>query len=369
MAAKSKRQEDAESIVGEVLADELEEKTQEIVGRSGPSVDPGAIVLKDSDGFPPGEGEEEEEDEGRATGTADEDAPPEEESDNPFAGRSYGGAKTLTEAETFLIREGGGELLLGDWNILKGVLTNIAGDEHESAISQELSEFQTTLGNMNIRALERIAGMGGNMKDEVLVEESAPEESAEVAEAEAPAEEAASDEGIGHALEGPIGALVEAFDEAKATPVDAEAQLKMIQPAIQDLGKAIVGSVSNPEGSDAAPAGTDIAATVQAAVQAAVAPLAADLADLKQRSADPAKVEIPRPRAYRHLFEAKSSYEGPVNGATARVAEEVAAAGAGVGVGSGFQQPGVINTMNDASPGTATPKLSQLIRQSVGIRE
>ena len=171
----------------------------------------------------------------------------------------------------------------------------------------------------------------------------------------------------GHLLEAPFAMLREALDEALATPIDRESRLKMVQPALNNLADAIIARVGEESPGANAPAATGVTQDqLNQAVAAAVAPYLAELKALREKTE--AKPRIPSPRAARFVAEgARASFEGPVPGATARIADEIADASALKG--RDWRKPGAINPFNEAGPGTHTPKLSALIRRSVGIRE
>jgi hypothetical protein len=370
MAKKGKRHSDAASIVGEELANDLESKSQELVGRSdGPGIDPSAVILKDKHGFPPGEKEEEE---GMATGTAKEEEAEEEEVE-----RAYGGALTLNQAEVFLVREKGDDVLLGDWGVLAGVLTNITGDEHAPAIREELKQFQSRIDVMAVKALADLNRQEEIMpKEEVVtpVEDPTEEPQAETLETEEQPDAKTGSEGEivekseqvdEHALDSAVIAVRDAFDEAVATPIDVQSRLKMIQPSLNDLGKAIMSRVdeTGSEESDSLSGGVTLE-SIQQIVTQAVAPLVADVEAIKQRSAaDANKRAIPERRAMSNFFEARSSLEASVPGATARLPEEIAAASGLNPVNPQFRGPKKLDGPEN------TPNLRNLIRRSVGIRE
>ncbi len=371
---KSKRHADAKSIIGEKLADDLDTKSQEIIGRSGPNIDPASVVLKDEHGFPPGE-EEEEEEEGKATGTSD-DVPEDEEEEGFESFSTYGDALTLNAAETFLVREKGDGVLLGDWDILRGVLSNIAGDEHAPAIAEEIKQFQSRIDQMNVKALVNLSKQEATMPndEEALVEESIDDPSAEAVDGDPEAEAEVAD---GHPLDGVVAALRDSYDEALETPVDGTSRLQMIQPAMQSVGEAIVSGVSPEAPAPDVGSAEGLSDVVTAAVAQAVAPLAAEVAELKSRAASVSEIppEIPVSRALKpgNVFLAKAS--GPARaadtdqllpGATSRIGAELAAA-AGIPVNDGAGLPVQLDG-NGIRSDQDTPKLSAIVRASVGLR-
>jgi len=389
---KSKRYADAKSIIGEELAEDLDTKSQEIIGRSGTEIDPASVVLKDEHGFPPGE-EEGEEDEGRATGTTDEEVPEEDEGFESFS--TYGDALTLNAAETFLVREKGDGVLLGDWDILRGVLTNIAGDEHGPAIAEEIKQFQTRIDQMSVKALVDLSKQESSMEeiekarhkatdlpeglapeDEGMVTGSAHKERSiegeEAEESESGSGEISADP-IAHPLDDTFAALRDSYDEALETPVDGTSRLQMIQPAMQGLGESIVKGVSPETPAPDVSSAEGLADVVTAAVAAAVAPIAAEVAELKSRGAKLSELppEIPVSRAMKpgNVFLAKASAsrpDEPLPGATSRIGAELAAV-AGTPVSDGTGLPVQLDG-NGIRSDQDTPKLSAIVRASVGLR-
>lgn len=353
MTKKSARYSDAASIVGEEIAADLEARSQQLVGRVGPTIDPGAVVLKEAENFPPGQNAEakpEGEDEAKPTGTAEEEAP-EEKGEFP-----YGGAKSIGDAEAFLIREKGDGVLLGDWELLAGVLTNIVGLEHSPAINAQLKEFQSKVDVMAVKALADLKKMEVTVADKTKTEPK-PEDIKPIEN--------------GHPLDVAFADLRESYDEALATPVERNARLRMIQPTLNRLGEVIRASASGEETLDASAQAVGITQEqLNNAVTAAVAPLMAELQALRESKVVERSNQsrIPTPRAARFIAEGyKLSHSGPVPGATARVADEL---GSASGLG-GFEGRGLPPTIgyNDLTSDTKISKLSALIRRSVGIRD
>jgi len=296
--AMSKRRDDAASIVGDELADELEKRQHELVGRAGDGkgkVAAGAVVIKDESAG---------EDEAEAK-----------------VERALGGAKTLDEAEAYLTKAAeGSPPLLDSWGVLEAVIVNIAGEESREPIHSVLRDFQGTLDVQAAEALLSIHrvieaeasenGDGAEVERQVPPqfrkdeeqdqkrkrrpdEESSDESDGEMSgEEEAPSDgEAASEdqpeseeedmdkkkqkdmeEKSVHPLDAVLAAVRTSFDEALATPGDPEMRLQMIQESVTGLGTTIQNQVM------AAQANAPVdAATIQRAVADAVAPLQAAL--------------------------------------------------------------------------------------------
>jgi len=350
---RSARHIDAASIVGEDLAEELETKSQELVGRTGPQSDPAALVLKDAKDFPPAS---EEEGGDMATGTASE----QDTAEGEPAKAHYGGAVTLSDAEAFLVRERGEDALLGDWDMLASVLINVAGEEHGPAIQKQLRDFQSRLDIMAVKALANLQAKEASMDKANDATEDQVESVAGDPEAEAQPE--------GHVLDEAMLELRTAFDEALETPVDANSRLRMIQPAMKTLGDAIMSTVNAKRDSDspaASTAGGFSLEQLQAVVAAAVAPLSAEIEALKTK----AVADVPRipARRARVVGGVRPSFSGSVPGATMRIADEMESADAMRGVGAAYGHPSQINILNDTTPASETPKLNAMIRRSVGL--
>jgi hypothetical protein len=300
----SKRRDDAESIIGKELADELEQRQKELIGRAddGDSkVAAGAVVIKDE--------------------SAGEEATSEVE-------RTLGGAQTLDEAEAFLAKSNDGEpVLLDSWGVLASVLTNVSGEEHREPIREVLRDFQSTLDVQTAEAvLEIRRALGGETVTEETEEAEAverqvppqfrkdeeedqererrPEEEEVEGEAEEePAEDEDEDEEEEmeeksvHVLDGALAQVREAFDDAMATPGDAAMRLGMIQESVSGLGAEITAQMQ----SATASAPVD-AATISRVVEKAVQPIAAAVGALQaqvQAGATETSSRIPGRRAMR----------------------------------------------------------------------
>lgn len=277
----SKRREDAASIVGDELADELE-KRQKLIGRADEgdgAVAAGAVVIKDESAGEEVEGE---------------------------VGRTLGGAKTLDEAEAFLTKSTNGEpVLLDSWEILANVLGNISGEESTQAIREVLRDFQNTLDVQTAEAvLEIKRALGGETVEketEEAVERQVPpqfrkdeeedqkrerrpeeeeveDDKAEDEEAEESEEDKEEEEmkEKSHILDSAFALIREAFDDALATPGDPGMRLGMIQESISGLGAEIQAQV------EAVTANAPVdAATISRAVADAIAPLSAAVGALQ----------------------------------------------------------------------------------------
>jgi len=140
----SKRRDDAASIVGEEMADELEKRMKEsLVGRSDGNgkVATGAIVVKDEGGQQESEAEVE---------------------------HALGGARTLDEAEAYLTKSE--TVLLNSWGVLEDVLSNIVEDEEKAlAVRAVVRDFQNTL---DVRAAEAILNVERALGGDLVAEKT-----------------------------------------------------------------------------------------------------------------------------------------------------------------------------------------------------
>lgn len=300
----SKRRDDAASIIGEVLADELEAKSKQIIGRStdGEAVAAGAIVIKDESGEL------------------------EQEAESAKVERTLDGALTLDDAEAYLTKSDESPTLLTPYELLTVVLTNIAGDgEKGTAIREVVRDFQNTLDSRTAEAVLRIErALGGDTvidKTESAVERQVPPQFREDEEEERkrkrrPEEEMADDEemeesddmeseedvdeedegegedyekddeeeedkkmkkkSLSHPLNAALIKVREAFDEALDVPGDTAIKLRNMQESVNSLGAEITAQID--EASANAPVD---AATITRAVQDAIAPLQATVTALQ----------------------------------------------------------------------------------------
>lgn len=259
----SKRMEDAASIVGEELAKELENRSKNLIGRSGdgPEVASGAIVIKDETA-----GQEEAQ----------------------VVERTLGGARTLDDAEAYLTKSAGGEPVPDPWEILGVVLGNIAGEDRRDEISTVLRDYRNTLDVQTAEAvLEIKRALGGeqvtNVKNEVVEREVPPQfrkdKPEEEEESRRPEEEEMDEEEMekkSHPLDAIFAEVRDAFDTAMETPGDSNMRLGMIQQSFNTMGEEIRRMVE--DATSSAPAD---AQTIQRAIEAAMAPVMAEMASLR----------------------------------------------------------------------------------------
>lgn len=317
------KRDDAASIVGDELADELEKKSKGIVVRSE-LVDPSALVVKADEAVEADVAEGE-------TGTAGKELEAVEEpgEPTPLKGASLAGAVTLDEAEAFLAKSEPG-VLLDSWGILATVLTNIAGEDKRQSITKAVTDFQGQLDVMVVKALVDV--------QKALSAGVAPSTVTEAVKPEEPVESPGPVPGDLHPLDEAILALRTAYDEAVDTPIARGDRLRMIQPSMEGLAQAITRGVEEYVQPAPAPGETGTEGFIKA-MEAVVAPLRAEIALLRQAQApvERSGPRVPERRAVRNV--------GQVPGPT--VAKSV------------MDQPA-------AQP--MTP-LTRMIRRSVGIRE
>jgi hypothetical protein len=240
---------DAASIVGDEMADELEKRAKaSLTARSAEGIDPGAVVVRQETEAPPdGQGEEPVKPE---TPETPKEEPPVEASAGPVLAEEsiLGGAKSLDEAEAFLVRSGKPPLM-DSWAVLGGVLANIAGQDKAPVIAGVLADFQRTIDVMTARALTEVSAfIKAGPPAPVTAPAPAPEP------AKATATEVVTIQA--HVLDPALATFRSVYDEAMATPVDANNRLSMIQPAMDALGDAIMRNVveTTAAGSPEAPA-------------------------------------------------------------------------------------------------------------------
>ena len=384
MSAKSKRQEDAESIVGRDNAEALEVEDQKLVGRTSTSdIDPLAVVERkhkgDDDEYEADDAVDEDEDEDKkkkrkalkkraehASNTHEEDDDEEEENGEDGKkkkkkkGPPFGGAKSLADAETFMVdRAGGDPILLDSLNVLAGVLTNIAGVEHGEAIATQLAEYQTRLDAQVLRTLSSVEqslnGTEVTMPEETKVldpqaEVTEAEAAPNAAEVEAQPEANEGDSGK-HVLEPVFASLRAAYDEARETPADQAVRLKMIQEPLNDFAaalKANIGGTDVPEAGAVGGGGITIE-MIQQAVAAGVAPLAAEFEAFKSASA------------------VAGAPVAPVDPAEPVRRALQTAAFAQVGNGPPKEVIMESDTRNPKTDKNVTPGLRSLVRRTVGL--
>ena len=246
-SAMTSRHEDASTIVGAEIADELEKRRANLTQRSEESIDPSAIVLKQEEAVTPSEPEV------VVTGTVAETV-----EEKPEEKTYLGGAMTLDAAEAFLGTQP--EMLLDSWGVLAGVLTNVAGVDKKAAVDKALLDFQ---GKIDVMAMKAIMDVAEKMKTPVAPEASPSPRPAP------------------HFLDEAIGVLKSTFDEALAQPLERTARLQMVQSPVNELAEVILRAIDQAQPEQKEPELTSDAQKIEAAVQRAVAPLVAKVAQME----------------------------------------------------------------------------------------
>lgn len=269
----STRKEDAASIVGSEMAEELEKRAKALTERSA-GIDPGVIVLKQDE---PGGGPGTAADLPLATGTAEVPEPGSvvhAPSNEPaYLSIPLHGATTLAAAEEYVKKNAPGAIV-SSWDLLVGVLGNIVGADKVTAVRAAVQEFQKGVDQQTASALldvkQFIVNQGGSAMTPEPSKEPAKEAAPVAASEPAPAAVASAKV---HPLDGSLAALRSAFDEAAAAPADRETKLKMIQPAINKVAQDIqtfVAPAPQASGMNA----EQLAALVRDSVNGALAPFA-----------------------------------------------------------------------------------------------
>ena len=285
----SRRKEDAASIVGEELADDLEKKSETLTARSA-DIDPNAVVIR-QDGEDVVEEEEDEEKKKKA----------EEE----LVEESFGGAKSLDEADAFLTSRSKDVPLLDSWAIFASVLANIAGDEQREAVYRTVSEFQERLDVMALRALMKVSDMIEKAEDEVAEQEVIAPESDDDGGTDT-VEEKSTTKVEEHPLDKVFAVLKDSFDTVMAEALPESERLDALQGPVNDLAVAIKRSVSETE----VMVDSDIlnSEVVKTAMSQVVAPLQAEIAALTAKVASASSDDVkPSPPVRRAIQVNKST--------------------------------------------------------------
>jgi len=308
MASKSKRHEDAASIVGEEMADELEAKSAGLTERVE-GIDPSAIVVRQEEEAAPESCEGLEGDElatclerKRARGEGAE-AP-----EGPVVLASLGGAKNLDEADAFLAKSDG-RGLLDSWAVMASVICNIAGEDKQKEIVGVINDFQSRLDILALKAIMSVNDMIERVSEEPVVEKQRPNlppipeecrglggdelsaclkqhagEMAGEAGEEAPVERT-------HPLDEALDAFKNSFNAVMEESSTEQERLVKLQEPFTLLGDAVRKSVIEP-----VIMSEDTSAIVKA-VQDAVAPIHQKLALLEQKLITGSVVERKAPTA------------------------------------------------------------------------
>lgn len=274
METKTAKRDDAASIVGDELADELEER-EALTERSSEEVAPGAVVIRHDDE----EYEDEDEDEKKKKKRKNAKS----SKDDGAAYRALGGAKSLDEADAFLEKSGDG--LIDSWGVFADVLSNLSSEESTPAIREVVTDFQTRLDVMTAKAVIEIQkSISGGVKVAEEVKVTEPKITEEVIEPTEPAAEVPEVvEETPHVLDEALMRIRAAFDDAVAAPGEKNEKLAMLQPAVVELAEAIQKSV-DPQDANAVSAGLSVDDLTQA-----LAPLYAKIEALTQKADAPAE--------------------------------------------------------------------------------
>jgi hypothetical protein len=242
----SARRDDAASVVGDELADELERRSKVLTQKSAPAMDASAIVIREV--AAPVTTEED----------ADEKAAAEGGDTEELAEKSFGGAQSMDEAEVFLTRSVSTSFVDAQ-GVLVGILKNLVGDADKAELVEKaVADYQSRLDSLAVDALVAVKdALRGRAFGEKKANPFAKEEKAPV-EGETPAEETEDEmeeevepevepeeapEGESHILDEAYASLKAAFDEAVASGGDRTTRLQMIQPALNALADAIMQNV------------------------------------------------------------------------------------------------------------------------------
>jgi len=287
---KTARSEDALSIVGEELSEELEKRDALTFRSDQPSIPDGAIVIKKApdeeeiEEEPEEEVEEEEMDEDKKKkrkkrpprgvppegSTADEQLTGEVEGEQGAAFRSLGGAKTIDDANTFISKSSA--QFVDSWSVLSEVLANNVPENSKAVVRATVRDFQSLLDQMAIKTifdLQRALGEGSLTKRH---EDHSDEEE--------------------HVLDEALGKIRQDFDDAMATNGTKETKLAMLQPAVNGLAETIVRFIQPVEEEEVVqsvqPAGVS-----RAELDSVLGPLMAKIEELTHRMAEPEKRSAP----------------------------------------------------------------------------
>jgi len=278
----SRRKQDAASIVGDELAEDLEKKSETLTERTA-DIDPNAVVIR-KDGED-GDGKKE-----------DVEKKEKDEEEDGMVYESLSGAKSLDEADAFLTSRSKDVPLLDSWAIFASVLANIAGDEQREAVFRTVSEFQERLDIMALRALMKVSKMIEKAEAEVAEENAADAPESDDGGTETVEEKSVTPTTDEHPLDEALSVLKDTFDTVMAETLPEAERLTALQEPITKLADVIKRSVSG----EVSVEQSDILNTevVKAAMLEVVAPLQAELAAFRaERAASDVKPTKPVRRA------------------------------------------------------------------------
>lgn len=262
MATKT-RKDDAESIVGKELAEEIDKKAAATVGKSEAEDTP-AMVVKDE----AAEATEATPDAEKAHGVANGDE---------FGFRPLGGATTIAEAEEFIAAENMMDQLFTGFDIFRIVAENILRDPPEvedpkAAFSTALADFKSKVDTIKSQAVDAFLTQTVTRSDTMTEQAQQPATPND-----------------------PILQIKTAIDAAVADPtLNRDAKLAAVQPLLNNIVGVVQGQI---DAVTPAPPGEEFAATLKAAFAEAMTPLSEQIslltAQIGQRPAQPAQRSYP----------------------------------------------------------------------------
>lgn len=287
------KREDAASIVGDDLADELEKRQLEsLTERSDGEVDPSAIVVKQEEEEELVERPEHYDEEDEEEEEAEEEMRKKRKKKDKYKSMTLDGAMDLDEAEAALAERSADAAYLDQWDVLGIVLTNIAGEEKADQVLGVMDDFQRQLDVMTARSVIELNEFLQNMVAEESDDPPPEPQTIERSEREVDMPD--------HPLDEAIAELKSAYDEALETPIDGKSRLHMIQPALQTVGETIQRSIAQSQEPSASPQGGVDMDAIANVVREAVAPLQKRLEDIEGGAAvsrkAPDQPKIPAPR-------------------------------------------------------------------------
>jgi len=236
---KTKKQ-DAESIIGEDLAEELDQKSTSFVNRSESGL---SLVVRMDEG----EDEEDEEmDKKKKKGDKEED---EEE----MSSKSLGGAVTIEDAELFLSRNNLD--VVDSPAVLITVLSNIAGQKNIPFIQKAVQDYARRVDVLALESMQDIAGILRNVE---VVQRSGESASA-------------------HPLDAAYHEFIQRVVEAEQTPVQPQIKLQMLQEPLNAFANEIqrhVGQAPAQPASGASQQDDEMLAKMRTVVSEVINPLA-----------------------------------------------------------------------------------------------
>lgn len=262
--AKKTRKDDAESIVGEVLADDIDSKAAAVVGKSDAEDTPALVVKDEAAAATPEAKPDAEKAHGQAMG-------------DEFGFQPLGGATSIADAEDFIQAEQMQDRLWDNFSLFRIVSDNILSgpdiEDRQGALSNAIKEFGERVDTVKSQAADAF------LTQSVTRSETMTEQPQQLV-----------------TPNDPILQFKAALDATVADPtLDRAAKMEAAQAILNNMVSVVKAQI---DAVTPAPPGEELAAVLKAAIGEGMAPLAEQMAQINaqlgQRPTQPVAQPVQR---------------------------------------------------------------------------